>query len=148
MIACRRRTLLAGAVLVLAAACEPGPRVNELRLSSETLQFIITADPSPPYAREQTSYRVIIRDRETREPIEGGQGQIYATSRDRANVYYPLSAGEELGSYYGRLNYVTSGEWAVAIRFRRDSLSRLETVDWYQEIRAARDEPVSEPGSP
>ncbi len=147
MIARRRRTLLVGAALVV-AACEPGPQVHELRLSSETLQFIITADPSPPFAREQTQYRVIIRDRETRQPIEGGQGQIYATSHDRANVYHPLSAGEELGSYYGRLNYVTAGEWAVAIRFRRDSLSRLEKVDWYQEVRAARDEPVSEPGSP
>ena len=140
MTARRRRTLLAGAALVL-AACEPGPRVHELRLNSENLQFIITADPSPPYAREQTNYKVIVRDKETREPIDGGQGQIYATSRDRANVYYPLGPGEELGSYYGRLNYVTAGEWAVAIRFRRDSLSRLETVEWYQEVRAARNEP-------
>ena len=149
MIGCRRRrTLLAGAALVLAAACEPGPPVHELRLSSESLQFIITADPSPPFAREATEYRVIVRDRETRQPIEGGQGQIYATSRDRANVYHPLGAGEELGSYYGRLNYVTAGEWAVAIRFRRDSLTRLETVEWYQEVRAARNEPGSEPGSP
>ena len=148
MIARRRHTLLAGAALVLAAACEPGPPLHELRLNSETLQFIITADPSPPYARERTLYKVIVRDKETREPIEGGEGQIYASSRDRANVYYPLSAGPELGSYYGQLNYVTAGEWAVAIRFRRDSLTRLETVEWYQEVRAARDEPGSEPGSP
>ena len=136
----RRCAVLAGAALMLLAACESAPRPFELRLNSETMQFVISSEPSPPFAREPTVYQVIIRDKETREPIEGGAGQIYASSEDGVNIYHPLSPGPELGSYYGRLNYVTAGNWAVAIRFRRDSLRPLETVDWYQEVKAARGE--------
>lgn len=132
--------VLAVAVAGLLAACQP-PRPRELRLESENLRFQISSDPLPPYAREPAIYKVIVRDKRTREPIEGGEGQIYASSRDRVNIYDALTPGPELGSYYGTLRFVTAGEWAVAVRFRRDSLRPLETVEWYQEIRAARDEP-------
>lgn len=136
--------LIAAAVVPLAVmiACEPqGPR--PLRLFTDNLQVLITSEPSPPIAREATLYKVIVRDRETREPIDGGEGRIFATSRDQANTWDVLTPGPELGSYYGRLRYITSGEWAVAIQFRRDSTRPLERVDWYQEVRPPTDEPVT-----
>ena len=147
MSARRPRAVLAVAAAALALsaaviACEPaGP--YEMRLVTDNHQFLISSDPLPPIAREPTLYRVIVRDKETREPIDGGEGRIFATSQDQANTWDVLTPGPELGSYYGRLRYVTSGEWAVAIQFRRDSTRPLERVDWYQEVRAARDEPVT-----
>ena len=129
--------LLIAGVMVACESAGPPP----LRLESDDLQFRITSDPLPPLAREPTLYKVIVRDKETREPIEGGEGRIFATSQDRVNTWDVLTPGPELGSYYARLRYVTAGEWAVAIQFRRDSLRPLKRVDWYQEVRAAPAEP-------
>jgi hypothetical protein len=39
------------------------------------------------------------------------------------------------------LNYVTSGEWAVAVEFRRDSTARFEKTEWMQEVLAERASP-------
>lgn len=123
------------ALLVALAACGPRePRVHELRLYSQNYNFTIVANPSPPRAREKVLYKVVIRDRESRQPIETGEGQVYATSEDHANTWDGFEKGAELGTYYGKLNYVTSGRWAVAIRFRRDSLHPLEKVEWMQDV--------------
>ena len=96
----------------------------------------------PPRARELggNRYRVIVRDRETKQPIEGGQGQIFATSRDGLDSYAPLEKGEELGTYYATLHFITAGEWAMGLHFRRDSTQRLERLDWMQEVFPARAE--------
>ena len=129
--------LAAGAGL---AACEPGkPRPAEMRLWTDTYEYIVSADPSPPRARERTVMKVVVRDKESRQPVEGGEGQVFASSRDGKNIYDGLVPGPELGTYYGTLNYLTSGDWAVAVRFRRDSTKPLERADWMQTVRAARD---------
>lgn len=123
-------------------ACQPGPRDLSLRFRSEDMEFQILPDPVPPRARELggNRYRVIVRDRETKEPIEGGLGQIFATSRDGLDSYAPLEKGEELGTYYATLHFVTAGEWAMGLFFQRDSSSRRERLDWMQEVFAARGE--------
>jgi hypothetical protein len=135
------RALRVAAVLAagLAAACEPAePRTNELRMWTDDMALRVSADPSPPRAREPVIYKVVVRDKESGQPIEGGEGRIFATSRDGASTWYPLEPGPELGTYYGRLKYITAGEWAVAIQFRRDSTKKLERMDWMQEVAAER----------
>ena len=72
-------------------------------------------------------------------PIENGEGRIFATSRDAVNVWDGLAAGPEVGVYYGTLNFITAGDWALAVQFRRDSTQRLERVDWMQDVRAERE---------
>jgi len=136
----RRAVLRLAVAIGLAAACTPGPRDLSLRQWTEDMEFRILPDPAPPHAREPIKYKVVVRDSKTGQPIEGGEGQIFASSRDGKDIYDSLEPGQELGTYYGKLNFVTAGEWAVAIRFRRDSTKKLERLDWMQEVRAARGE--------
>lgn len=129
------RTPTVAVVLTAMLACGPRePRPYELRLYTDNYHFSIVADPSPPHAREAILYKVVIRDRESRQPIETGEGQIYANNAEQASTWDGFRKGAELGTYYGKLNYVTSGLWAVAIRFRRDSLHPLEKVEWMQDV--------------
>lgn len=126
------------AALALAAAsltsCEQNPRALENRQWSDTFAFRITVEPSPPRAIEDAMYKVVVQDKKTGEPIETGEGRIFATSRDGANTDDGLAKGKEVGTYYGRLFYPTTGDWAVALQFRRDSTQRLERVDWVQAV--------------
>ena len=131
--------LLVPVAAVLIAACGPGTgaRASDIR-GGEKMALRISFDPTPAYAREKIQYRVVVQDRESGQPIENGWGQVYATSRDGKNTYDNLVPGTQLGTYFGTLNFLTAGQWAVAVRFRRDSLSPMETVDWMQEIHAER----------
>ena len=142
-----RRATLALTALPLAAllllACGPRERrPHDLRLISENYSFIISPSESPPYAREATLYKVVIRDRESRQPIESGEGQIFANDSTGASTWDGFVKGAELGTYYGKLNYTIAGLWAVAIRFRRDSLQPLERVEWMQDVYNERQAPV------
>ena len=142
--AARRLALVGAGALAMglaAAACGPaerGPR--PIRAWTESYEFRITSDPSPPYASEPTIYRVVVFDRETRQPIEGGEGQIFATSEDRVNRYDSFEPAPEVGTYTARMTYLTAGDWRVNVRFRRDSLSPIEKPvdDWVQTVAAAR----------
>lgn len=128
-----------GAALV--AGCKSEPHPYEQRFWTTDLKFTVSNDPSPPRARDRTVYRVTVRDKQTGQPIEGGQGMIFASTREGAKTWDPLLPGPELGTYYGTLKYVTAGEWAVAIQFRRDSTKQLQRVaDWMQEVRNATED--------
>ena len=137
-----RTALAVGAVALGAlAACEPRQRdPADLAIRGFTDSFIVqvSADPVPPYAREETLYKMVVRDAKTRAFVEKGEGRIFATSADSVNIYDGFVPGPELGTYYAKLSYVTAGDWAVAIEFRRDPLMRLERVDWTQTVRGAR----------
>ncbi len=132
----------AGAVfaLILLGACQGGGPDLAVRQWTEDMSFVISSDPVPPRAREPVKYKVVVRDSDTGQPIETGEGQIFASSRDGVNTYDSLIKGDELGTYYGTMRYVTAGEWAVAIRFRRDSTKKLERMDWMQEVFPAKGE--------
>lgn len=130
-----RAVVLAFAVLV--AACKPtgdGDK-SDLRDWTKDLAFRISTEPKPPRAREDILYKVVVRDKETGNPIEGGEGRIFATSRDGANTWDALTPGPEPGTYYGKLRYITAGDWAIAIQFRRDSLQVLQRIDWMQGVK-------------
>ena len=136
------RLAFVGVVLAAAglAACEPGARrPPEMRLWTDTYEYILSTEPSPPRARERTVYKVVVLDKESRQPVEGGEGQVFASSEDGKNIYDGLVPGPELGTYYGTMNFLTAGDWAVAVRFRRDSTKPLERADWMQSVRAARE---------
>lgn len=99
-------------------------------------------DPVPPRALEQITFRVVVRDKETGEPVEGGEGQVFATNEDRKSIYNGFEKAPELGTYTTKLMFVTAGTWAVGLRFRRDSTKALQRVnDWMQEVY-----PESTPG--
>ncbi len=132
----RRRALVLISVVSAAfvAACGPNERTLDNRQWSDSFAFRITVDPSPPRSIEDATYKIVVQDKKTGEPIETGQGRIFATSKDGANTNDGLAKGKEVGTYYGRLFFVTTGDWAVGLQFRRDSTQRLERVDWVQTV--------------
>ena len=135
--------VMLGAATLVVAACGPREaRPYEMRMMSEHYVFTISPHVSPPPAREAILYKVIVRDRDSRQPIETGEGQIYASNEEGANTWDGFEKGAEVGTYYGKLNFVTSGVWAVAIRFRRDSLQPLEKVEWMQDVLNEREDPI------
>lgn len=137
----RRPVVLLALAAAVLGGCGPRERKPaDLRFWTDDLALRITAEPSPPPAREKIVWKVVVLDKETRQPIEGGEGRIFATSRDGARTWDALLPGPELGTYYGQMEFVTAGDWAMAIQFRRDSTQRLQRVDWMQGIRAARGE--------
>jgi len=139
----RRIAFLVLAVAAL-ASCGSNPKATELRLWSDNYAFRVTVDPMPPRALEPALYRVVVQDKKTGQPIETGEGRIFATSADRANTNDGFKKEKELGTYSGRLFFATTGDWAAAIQFRREKNERmpLERVDWIQTVR-----PASEPGT-
>jgi hypothetical protein len=128
----RVAALVIGSAAIL--ACGPNPRVLDNRQWSDNFAFRITVEPSPPRAIEDAVYKIVVQDKKTGEPIETGQGRIFATSQDGANTDDGLAKGKEVGTYYGKLFFPTTGDWAVALQFRRDSTQRLERVDWVQSV--------------
>ena len=129
--------VLAGASMI--AACGPSEaKPYEAHHISTSYSFTITPDQSPPHAREQILYKVFIRDRKTREPIQNGEGQIYSNNKEGARTWDGFTYGPQVGTYYGKLSFVAAGQWAVAIRFRRDSLHPLETINWMQDVHNER----------
>jgi hypothetical protein len=127
----------------LVAACttqDPEAKLDT-RLWTNDLAIRVRFTPRPPYAREETLVRVVVTDKETGAPVENGEGRIYAMSRDSVNIFDGLERGPEPGTYYAKLSFLTAGEWALGLQFRRDSTQSLQTVDdppWYQSVRNAR----------
>ena len=137
-----RSTAFASAAVILLGAglCDKagGTSNSDLRSWAGDLSFRVSTDPLPPVAREKILYKVIVRDKKSGEPIASGEGRIFATSKDGANTWDTLTPGPEPGSYYGTLNYITAGDWAIAIQFRRDTTQAIERIDWMQGVHAAR----------
>ena len=139
-----RQLAIVSVIAAAVASCGGGPKAGEWRLWSDNYTFRVTVDPTPPRALEPAVYRVVVQDKKTGQPIETGEGRIFATSADRANTNDGLKKEKELGTYSGRLFFATAGDWPAAIQFRREKNDRmpLERVDWIQTVRAA-----SEPGT-
>ena len=127
----------AAASALLLVACGPSRPNTELRQWTDSYAMRLQADPAPPRARERIIYKLVVTDKKTRQPIENGEGQIFAETRDGARTYDGFEPGPEVGTYYAHLNFITAGEWAIGLRFRRDSTAALERTDWVQEVRGA-----------
>jgi hypothetical protein len=129
-----RLVLLTVSALLVAGCQRDRERTLANRQWSDTFAFRITVDPTPPRNVREATYKIVVHDKKTGEPIETGEGRIFASSTDGANTDDGLAKGKEVGTYYGRLFFPTTGDWAVAIQFRRDSTQRLERVDWIQGV--------------
>jgi hypothetical protein len=55
-------------------------------------------------------------------------------------VWDGLSRGPQAGTYFGRLHFITSGNWAMGLQFRRDSTRPIQKLDWQQDVTAATGE--------
>ncbi len=133
----RRVSALVAIAGVVASCSQKRERALDNRQWSDTYAFRISVEPTPPRAIEDAVYKIVVQDKKTGEPIETGQGRIFASSRDGASTDDGLAKGKEVGTYYGRLFFPTTGDWAMALQFRRDSTQRLERVDWLQGVREA-----------
>jgi len=132
------------AVCIGSASCGPSEAKQwEMHYISKSYLFTIVPSEAPPHAREDITYKVFIRDRDSREPIQNGEGQIYSNNREGARTWDGFAYGPEVGTYYGKLNFTTSGLWAIGLRFRRDSLHPLEKLEWMQDVLNER--PASTP---
>ena len=126
-------------------ACGPqspcGTQAPPIRQWTDDMTFVICSDPVPPHAREDTKFTVIARDKSSGQPIEGADGRIYAETREGAKTYNALTPGAKPGTYVTTLNFVVSGNWAMGMQFRRDTLkvNKIEKMDWTQEVRSASD---------
>jgi hypothetical protein len=129
--------LLVGALVAAVSACGDPKRALDNRQWSDTFAFRITVDPTPPRAIEDARYKIVVQDKKTGEPIQTGQGRLFANSKDGARTDDGLEKGKEVGTYYGRLFFPTTGDWAIGLQFRRDSTSKLERVDWVQTVNNA-----------
>lgn len=133
----RWRGVLAAALGTALASCGP-PRHPELRQGTESYYFTISSDPVPPHAREDVIYTITVKDRKTNQPIETGEGRIFANTRDGARTYDGFTKAPQVGAYSARLNFVTAGQWAVGIQFHSDSTKALEKTEWMQDVLPER----------
>lgn len=124
------------------ASCSASDRKdNEFRMVTESFNIRVMVDPAPPKSLEQITWTVVVNDRETGRPIDGGEGRVFASNRDGHNIANGFAPTEQVGTYKTQLLFVTAGSWAMGIQFRRDSTQLLErTHDWMQDVRSA-DEP-------
>jgi hypothetical protein len=139
------RVTLTALGTVALASCTAGPPTNEkaIRLWTDDYYIVVTSEPSPPRALEQVQYTVVVRDKENRTPIDGGEGRIFATNEDRKNTHNGFERADAPGTYRTTMFFATSGPWAMGIQFRRDSTQRLQrTNDWMQDVLGA-----TEPGA-
>jgi hypothetical protein len=124
------------------SACDSSPRKLQIRTFSEHFEFRITSDPMPPRAREDIIYRVTVIDKENGQPVEGGEGRIFANNATGASTWDSFIAAPEVGTYTAKLRFVTAEQWAVGIEFRRDTLpgTKIErATDWQQDVAASRE---------
>jgi hypothetical protein len=135
-----RRLVTLGIATAMAACARGEQQIPPMRLWTRDLAVRVIPDPVPPPAREAVKFRVEVRDKSSGQPIEGGEGRIYATSLDGVNAWDGLTPGPQPGTYFGRLEFITAGDWAMGLQFRRDSTQPLETMDWRQQVMAAHNE--------
>src|SRR5437868_1125640 len=114
-------------IAIGASACvgarDKPPALHEM---STTYDFTIAPSQAPPRAREPIEYAITVLDVKTRQPIEDGEGQLFASGSTGGRTWDAMTYGPEVGTYHAKLSFVMSGFWAVAIRFHRDSLHPVE----------------------
>ena len=134
---CVAAAVLAGA-LGGVASCGGSDHQLELRQGTDSYKFVITSDPIPPHARENVIYTIKVTDRKTGQPIETGEGRIFANTREGARTYDGFIKAPQVGAYSAKLNYVSAEQWAVGIQFHSDASRPLEKTEWMQDVLPER----------
>ncbi len=137
------RRLAAGALafaLTAVASCGAGDHQLELRQGTENYKFVITSDPIPPHAREDIIYTIKVTDRKTGQPVETGEGRIFANTgvNGGPRTYDGFTKAPQVGTYTAKLNYVSAEQWAVGIQFHSDPSRPLEKTEWMQDVLPER----------
>ena len=133
-----RFAVVSSAAAVLVSCGGNNDRSSEIRQWTDDLAFRISVKPAPPVSDYITVFKVVVSDKETGQPIQNGQGRIFATSQERAQTGDGLEKGPEVGTYYAHVRFPVSGDWAMGLQFRRDTASKLErTQDWRQQVLPA-----------
>jgi hypothetical protein len=129
---------LVAAASVSLASCGNNHRAEEIRQWTDDMAFRISVVPAPPLSDEMTTFKVVVSDKDSGQPIQSGQGRIFATSQEHAQTGDGLAKGPEVGTYYAHVRFPVAGDWAIGLQFRRDSTSKLErTQDWQQQVLPA-----------
>lgn len=124
------------AALAAAAACGPNNKATETRGWSDHYAFRVIPEVIPPRAMEPIHFRVVVQDKKTGQPIETGEGRIFASSKDGASTNDGFRKEKEVGTYSAKLFFPVTGDWAVALQFRREKNPQmpLERIDWIQAV--------------
>ena len=101
--------------------------------------FNITSDPIPPHAREDVIYTITVRDRESNQPIDTGEGRIFANTLEGARTWDGFTKAPAVGTYTAKLRFVASGQWAIGIQFHSDPTKPLEKTEWMQDVLPERE---------
>ena len=136
----RRAAAQVGTILLAlmgAISCGP-PAHPELRQGTDSYMFTISSDPVPPRAREAVLYTITVKDRKTGQPIETGEGRIFANTAEGARTWDGFAKAPQVGAYNATLRYVAAGQWAVGIQFHSDSTKPLEKTEWMQDVLAEK----------
>ncbi|MEO8621918.1 MAG: hypothetical protein ABI625_12685 [bacterium] len=139
--AARRAAPIALALALTSAASCGGPDHQlELRQGTENYKFVITSDPIPPHAREDVIYTIKVTDRKTGQPIETGEGRIFANTgvQGGPRTFDGFVKAPQVGTYSAKLNYVSAEQWAVGIQFHSDASKPLEKTEWMQDVLPER----------
>jgi hypothetical protein len=135
-----RGVILIGTIGLLVAGADCGaPRRPEIRQGSKSYVFNITSDPIPPHAREDVIYTITVRDRENNQPIDNGEGRIFANTLEGARTWDGFTKAPAVGTYTAKLRFVASGQWAIGIQFHSDSTKPLEKTEWMQDVLPERE---------
>jgi hypothetical protein len=136
------RRAVSGVAIVLVAAigaCDgTGGRPRGLRQATMSYHFTITQTQAPPHAEDSIRYSIVVLDKKTGQPVQAGEGQIWAGHPQGPRTWDGLTYGPEVGTYHGWLVYTIPGTWSVNVRFRRDSLQPLEATNWMQDVIDAK----------
>ena len=135
-----RAMILAGTLGLLVAGTACGsPRRPEIRQGTQSYLFNITSDPIPPHAREDVIYTITVRDRESNQPIDDGEGRIFANTIEGARTWDGFTKAPAVGTYTAKLRFVAAGQWAIGIQFHSDSTKPLEKTEWMQDVLQERE---------
>jgi hypothetical protein len=135
-----RGVILIGTIGLLVAGADCGsPRRPEIRQGSKSYVYNITSNPIPPHAREDVIYTITVRDRESNQPIDNGEGRIFANTLDGARTWDGFTKAPAVGTYTAKLRFVASGQWAIGIQFHSHSTKPLEKTEWMQDVLPERE---------
>lgn len=139
----RLAAVVGTAAALAAAACgSAGGPPKGIPAYTDHYMMRISTDPDHARARERTTFKVVVRDKKTGQPLDGGEGRIFGNTNDPGvKVWDSFIQGAEPGTYYANIHYIIAGDWSMALQFRRDSTQPLERVDWTQSVYNATSEP-------
>ena len=134
-----KRFLLLAVAAFAASACGSNSKSTETRGWTDHYSFRVSPDVIPPRALEPVHFRVVVQDKKTGQPIETGEGRMFASSKDGGSTNDGFKKEKEVGTYSARLFFPVTGDWAMALEFRRekDPHMPLERIDWIQAVTDA-----------